>query len=77
MKIKNVKQKLFYVGAVGVGVFLLFFVISCTWIGYEVKRQCYEAKQEYGGDCVEALIALLNDENKGFRARNDAVWTLG
>lgn len=77
MKIENIKQKLFYVGAVGVGVFLLFFVIACTWIGYEVKKQCYEAKQEYGGDCVEALIALLNDENKGFRARNDAIWALG
>lgn len=77
MKIKNIKQRLFFLGAVGISIFLLFFVISCTWIGYDVKRQCQETKREYGGDCVEALIALLNDENKSFRARNSAIWALG
>lgn len=73
----KIKQKLFYIGAVGVSIFLLFFIITCLWIGYEVKNQCQSAKREYGNDCVEALITLLNDENKGFRARNSAIWTLG
>jgi len=77
MKIKAVKEKLFLVGAVGLSIFFLFFVIACSWIGYEVKNQCQEAKREYSGDCVESLISLLNDENKGFRARNDAIWALG
>lgn len=77
MKIKNIKQKVFYAGAIGISIFFLFFVIACLWIGYEVKNQCQSAKREYGGDCVEALIKLLNDENKGFRARNDAIWALG
>jgi len=72
-----IKQKLFYIGAVGVSIFLLFFVIACTWIGYEVKDKCQEAKREYKGDCVEALIALLNDEDKTFRPRNSAIWALG
>lgn len=78
MKInKTLKQKLFFISAVGVGIFLLFFVITGVWIGYEVKSRCQEAKREYRGDCVEALITLLKDENKGFRSRNDAIWALG
>lgn len=74
---KYFKDKLFYIIAIGISVFLLFFVITCTWIGYEVKNQCQETISEYGGDCVGALTALLNDENRGFKARNDAIWALG
>lgn len=77
MKFKNIKEKIFYLMAIGASIFLLFFVICCTWIGYEVKTQCQDAQREYGGDCTEALIKLLNDENRGFRARNDAIWILG
>ena len=79
------KEKLLYSIAIGTGIFFLFFVVGCTWIGYEVKRECKDAQREYlpGGrqvsqfDCVEALITQLNDENRGYRARNDAVWALG
>ncbi len=77
MKIKNIIQKVLYVGAIGISIFLLFFVVTCSWIGYEVKDQCQEAKRQYSGDCVEALISLLNDEKQGFRPRNDAIWALG
>jgi hypothetical protein len=79
------KNKIFYAVAVGVSIFILFFVVGSVWIGYEVKSQCQEAEKEYppvGGqatdlDCVEALIVVLNDENKSFRARNSAIWALG
>lgn len=88
MKIKNIKQKLFFVGAIGFSLFLLFFVMGCIRIGDSVKSRCQEAKRGYGGptspaasqehgDCVEALINLLNDENKSFRSRNSAIWALG
>ena len=78
MKIfKKITQKLLYAIAVGISIFLLFFVIGCTWIGYEAKIQCQNAQREYGGDCTEALISLLKDESRGFRARNDAIWALG
>lgn len=74
----NIKAKIFYLTAVGVGIFLLFFVIACTWIGYDVKDQCKSAEREYGNSsCVEALSRLLDDETRGYRARNDAVWALG
>ena len=77
MKTKTIKEKLFYAVAIGISIFLLFFFIGGTWIGYEAKDICQDAKREYGGDCVEALISLLEDENKGFRVRNNAIWALG
>lgn len=78
MKIKAIKEKLFYLFAIGVSIFLLFFFITNVWIGYEAKSLCQEAKWEYGKtDCVEALIATLDDENQGYRTRNHAIWALG
>jgi hypothetical protein len=77
MKIKNIKQTVLYIGAIGVSIFLLFFVIACSWIGYDVKQRCKDAQSQYGGDCTEAFISLLNDENRGFKDRNSAIWALG
>jgi hypothetical protein len=78
MKIKNMKQKLLFAGVIGISIILLFFVITSVWIGYDVKQQCLDAKREYGKqDCVEALITLLNDEHRGYRVRNNAIWALG
>lgn len=77
MNIKTLKDKLFYVIAIGTSIFLLFFFIGSVWIGYEVKNLCQNAKWQYGGDCVEALTAQLKDEHQGFRTRNHAIWALG
>lgn len=75
--IKKIKQQIFFVGAISISIFFLFFIISCTWIGFDVKTQCFNAKKEYGGSCVESLTKLLQDDNRGFRARNSAIWALG
>jgi hypothetical protein len=78
MNVSNsVKRRLFFIGAVGMSIFLLFVVIGITWIGFDVQNRCQEAKREYGGDCTTALISLLNDENRGFAPRNYAIWALG
>jgi len=77
MKIKAIKEKLFYIVAIGASVFLLFFFITSVWIGYEAKSLCQYAQWQYGGDCVEALVTQLDDEHQGFRARNHAIWALG
>lgn len=74
---KKMLHTVLYIGAVGASVFLLFFVICCVWIGYDVKQQCQTATRTYGGDCVTALSALLSDEHRGFRERNNAIWALG
>lgn len=77
MKIKAIKEKLFYVVAISISIFLLFFFIGSVWIGHDAKSLCQNAKWQYGGDCVEALITQLNDKNQGFRTRNHAIWALG
>ncbi|MFZ6035344.1 MAG: HEAT repeat domain-containing protein [Patescibacteria group bacterium] len=76
-KIEDVKEKLFYLISVGISIFLLFFFILNIWIGYEVKDLCQNAKKQYGGGCVEALMVQLNDEKQDFRTRNDSIWALG
>ncbi len=66
-----------YAAAVAICITLLIFVIGVTWIGFDVKSQCQQARREYGGDCTEALIRLVEDETRGFRVRNEAIWALG
>jgi hypothetical protein len=66
-----------YAGAVTMCIVLLFFVISVTWIGLEVKDLCAVAQSDYGGDCVESLVDLVEDEGRGYRNRNSAIWALG
>ena len=73
----KVMEKFLYLAAIGISVGLLLFVVTCTIIGYEVNQICSDAKAEYSGDCVESLIALLEDEAQPFRERNSAIWALG
>lgn len=77
VKIEDIGRKLYYSAVIAVGVFLFSFFIAGNWIGYEVKATCREAKGKYDGDCVEALMSFLEDENQSFRARNNAIWALG
>lgn len=63
--------------AISASVFLLFFVICCTWIAYEIKNSCQLAQEQYPGTCVDSLISLLDDEKQSFRSRNSAIWVLG
>lgn len=77
MKSKTISLSMAYVAAIGFSIGLLFFFIATVWIGHEAKSLCQSARWHYGGDCVEALIAQLEDENRGFRDRNHAIWALG
>jgi hypothetical protein len=80
MKRKNkkaIKEWFFYWILIGIGTFVLFFLISSTWIGFSVREKCLLAQGRYGGDCVEALISHLEDENNPYSERNSATWALG
>jgi HEAT repeat protein len=77
MSKNKILQGILYLGAIGISIGMLFFVVTCTIIGYEVKELCADAKAEYNGECVESLISLLDDENQSFRSRNSAIWALG
>lgn len=75
---KKILNKFMFLGVIGISILMLFFVIASVWIGFDVKRQCKDAKNEYRSEkCVDALITLLKDEDRGFSARNSAIWALG
>jgi hypothetical protein len=61
----------------GVGLIVLVFLITGTWIGVEVKQHCLAATSHYQGDCVEALTHMVDDEQASYRERNYAIWSLG
>ena len=42
-----------------------------------VQQYTHQAQAAYGGDAAGALIALVEDENASFEARNSAIWALG
>jgi hypothetical protein len=77
MKPKTITLSIAYLAAIGLSIGLLFFFIGTVWIGHEAKSLCQSAKWQYGGDCVEALVNQLEDENRGYRDRNHAIWALG
>lgn len=77
MKTRKLQEKLLYISAISISIGSLVFFITVNWIGFEAKNLCQQAKWQYGGDCVEALIAQLNDEHQGYRTRNHAIWALG
>lgn len=75
----KIKKFLVFSGTIGLSLFALFFVITCVWIGYDVKNQCHQAQQDYPNNntCSQALSSLLQDENRSFASRNSAIWALG
>ncbi len=66
-----------FISVLGINVFLLLLVILITWIRFDIKSHCQDAKRTYGGDCTEALISMLNDDNQSFKSRNNAIYALG
>jgi hypothetical protein len=78
MKLSSKLKNLFlFLLSLGFSLFILFFVVTSSWIGYDIKSKCREAKADYGGSCTQALISLLKDENRSFYSRNSAIWALG
>lgn len=75
--IKPDRQFIIFIGSIAFIVFAFVVLLSFNIIGYGVEERCRLAQEKYDGDCVEALIAYLDDEDNGFRSRNSAVWALG
>lgn len=70
------KNLISYIIGVGIVFFLFIFLVTCTQIGYNVKRHCELAQRRYGGECVDALINQVADEANQF-GKNGAIWALG
>lgn len=63
------------IAIVVIGAFVLW--LTMHWISSDVRAACREARQEFGGDCVEALIAHANSDQHTLEERNQAIWALG
>jgi hypothetical protein len=57
-------------------VFISYSLI-CIGIAHSINSISNEAMKEYGSDKVQALIALVDCEEKNLGKRNFAVWALG
>ncbi len=71
------KKPLLFLLSLSLSLFILFFIVTSSWIGYDIKSKCRESKADYGGNCAQAFISLLKDENRSFNSRNTAIWALG
>lgn len=58
-------------------VFAILFGLSLRQIFVSVKGMCNTATQQFPGDNVEALIALVESDSVPFREKNRAIWALG
>ena len=54
-----------------------FLLLSLHHISTQVRAACNEAASEFGGDCVEALVAYAESERHTYQERNHAIWALG
>ncbi len=61
----------------GAALVALGFAALAWQIGSSVRATGDAAVQEYGGDRVDALIALAGSSAQGYGSRNRAVWALG
>lgn len=77
MKSKKIKKLLIYIISISVGTLFFLFISASTFIGLEVEQECEMAQGQYGGDCVQALTSLVEDEDHDLKKRNQAVWALG
>lgn len=64
--------------------FLVGFVLVLAFLTYvhivifrDVKHVCAEARKEFPGDHVEALITYLKSDTHSFKEKNRAIWALG
>jgi HEAT repeat protein len=74
---KRWKKWLAAVAAGGVVALLVAYLGVSWWIGASVRTLAAEAKAQYAGDSVAALMALTVDEDRSWRDRNHAIWALG
>lgn len=73
----NRKKLVISIISIGAVCFLLLFFVLANSIGDKVENQCEIAQQEFAGDCVEALMKLIEDETVGYGEKNSAIWALG
>jgi len=76
-ELKHHQKLLVFLISISVFFFIFVFVVTSLYIGKAVKRECQSAQARYQGNCVSALIKVLENPQSGFIKRNYAIWALG
>lgn len=71
------KNLIIFILSLGIILFVFVFLLIGNQIGSGVEKNCSIAQEKYAGDCVEALLSLLDDKKSSFESRNSAIWALG
>jgi len=75
---KKYQKIILFLIIIGLAAFAALFFVSTAIIGKSVYQKCEYAQTKYEGDCVEALIAFLQDDVQNYsNERNSAIWALG
>jgi hypothetical protein len=65
------------VGVLLVVVSVLSFVGITGWPQYALSRECNQAMERGGSECVDALLLIVMDQDAGYRERNHSIEVLG
>ena len=57
--------------------FVFFVVISFYSIYSSVSATCNGVYEDFEGNCVDAMILVLNSDQYTFEEKNHAIWVLG
>ncbi|MFH0795088.1 MAG: HEAT repeat domain-containing protein [bacterium] len=74
----NKTTKVVFIGSV-IALVVIAGTVGVTMrkVFYGLASICATARDQFPGDNVEALMALAQSEEAGFRDRNKAIWALG
>jgi hypothetical protein len=73
------KVKKIILSALAIGVFIIFagYLFLSYQIGQSVKQTSQNARQQFPGDRVEALMSVVKSEGSSLGEKNKAIWALG
>lgn len=77
IKHKNVKFGVLAGLIFGLGFLVGSFLVTSLTIKNSIKERCFIAINQYEGDCVEALIQVVDGDINSYSDRNRAIWALG
>ena len=72
--IKKIVLTVLFIIMIGMGAAYIGLRI---WFKTEINQICGYAMSRYEGDKIEALIALLDDDDQSLKTKNNAIWALG
>ena len=70
-------KKVLIISGIAFVLFAVSVAVSFNSIYQGVREIAETARQEYKGDTVESLMALLRSESHSFKDKNRAIWALG